>query len=183
MISQKNEPFDPAKFGLPPPQLFTYYLLGAILTGPLIIVSLPALWFRYSTLKYSFEENGLRMSVGVFFRRESVTAYRRIQDIHVSSNVVQRWLGISTISIQTASGSSMPEIVIEGVTEPEKMRDWLYERLRGAKGEKPAQSNASLGQLAVDSASSEVEANETTQLLIAIRDNLSEMLRKQGSSS
>jgi putative membrane protein len=183
MISQKNEPFDPAKFELPPPQLFTYYLLGAILTGPLIILSLPALWFRYSTLKYSFEENGLRMSVGVFFRRESVTAYRRIQDIHVSSNVVQRWLGISTISIQTASGSSLPEIVIEGVTEPEKMRDWLYERLRGAKGEKPAQSNASLGQLAVNGASSEVEANETTQLHIAIRDNLSEMLRKQGSPS
>ena len=183
MLSQKNELFDPGKSGVPPPQLFTYYLLGAIITGPLIILSLPALWFRYSTLRYSFEESGLRMSVGVFFKRESVTAYRRIQDIHVSSNVIQRWLGISTISIQTASGSSMPEIVIEGVTEPEKMRDWLYERLRGAKSERSVQTLATTGQLPNASVSNISEASETTELLIAIRNNLSEMLRRQGSKS
>lgn len=179
MLDQSKEVFEPGKSGSPPPQLFTYYLLGSILSGPFIVLTLPALWFRYTTLKYSFEESGLRMSVGLLFRQETVTAYRRIQDIHVSSNVIQRWLGISTIAIQTASGSAAPEIVIEGVTEPEKMRDWLYERLRGAKGEKLAKGSASTEQMAADPSGSVAEANEATELLTAIRDNLAEMLRKQ----
>jgi uncharacterized protein len=73
------------------------------------------------------------MQVGLLFRKETVTAYRRIQDIHVTSNVFQRWLGIASISVQTASGSALPEIVLEGITEPEKLRDWLYGKLRGAQ--------------------------------------------------
>jgi uncharacterized membrane protein YdbT with pleckstrin-like domain len=182
-MNSEDSSFDPNQLDLPAHELFTYYLLGAITSGPFILITLPALWFRYSTLKYSFEDSGLRMNVGVLFRRESVTAYRRIQDIHVSSNVIQRWLGISTISIQTASGSATPEIVIEGVKEPEKLRDWLYERLRGAKGEKPRKASSpaiastDLNELAAGG------ADETTRLLTSIRDNLAEMLRKQESQS
>lgn len=182
-MNSEESSFDPNHLDLPAHELFTYYLLGAITSGPFILITLPALWFRYSTLKYSFEDTGLRMNVGVLFRRESVTAYRRIQDIHVSSNVIQRWLGISTISIQTASGSATPEIVIEGVKEPEKLRDWLYERLRGAKGEKPR--NASSNAIAsADHIEHEAgRGDETTQLLTSIRDNLAELVRKQESRS
>lgn len=182
-MNAEDQSGDPSKMDLPAPELFTYYLLSALLSGPFIVLTLPALWFRYSTLKYSFEDSGLRMNVGVLFRRESVTAYRRIQDIHVSSNVIQRWLGISTISIQTASGSAAPEIVIEGVKDPEELRDWLYERLRGAKGEKSLKSHA---QAIAPSHLTEVSshsAEETTKLLTSIRDNLSEMLRIQESRS
>lgn len=180
MSNEATKSFDPNALQLPPPQLFTYYLLGALVSGPFIIFTLPALWFRYTTLKYSFEETGMRMQVGILFRKESVTAYRRIQDIHVSSNVIQRWFGISNISIQTASGSAMPEIVIEGVTEPEKLRDWLYERLRGARGELPGTgSNARVsadGQTGAEG----VSGDETTVLLTAIRDNLAQLVQKQG---
>lgn len=175
-MSSKDKPFDPSDLQLPSPQLLTYYFLTLLLTGPLLVFGVIPVWFRYSTLKYKFEETGMRMSVGFLFRRESVTAYRRIQDIHVSSNVFQRWLGISTISIQTASGSATPEIVIEGVTEPEKLRDWLYERLRGAKGELPNKV------IAGTPASNEMvnsNVDETTQLLKEIRDNLAEMVRSR----
>ncbi|MEI8213844.1 MAG: PH domain-containing protein [Planctomycetota bacterium] len=162
--------FDPNRLQIPAPQLFSYYLLGALLSGPLIVIILPALWFRYSTLKYQFEETGLRMQVGFLFKKEVVTSYRRIQDIHLTSGVIQRWLGIASISIQTASGSAMPEIVIEGVTEPEKLRDWLYERLRGTK-----YGNAT-GHQAISSAalhaSSQQHSDEVRALLSEIRDNL-----------
>jgi len=181
-MNSKDSSFDPASLQLPPPQLFTYYLLGAILSGPFIIFVFPAIWFRYKTLKYRFEETGMRMSVGVLFRKETVTAYRRIQDIHVSSNVIQRWLGISNISIQTASGSALPEIVIEGVTEPDKLRDWLYERLRGAKGERTVAERADQRPL-VSEQSPATGDDEATQLLIAIRDNLAELVRKQEAKS
>lgn len=171
-----SQAFDPNQLPLPSPQLFTYYLLGAIASGPFVFLTLPALWFRYQTLKYRFEESGLRMQVGLLFKKETVTAYRRIQDIHLTSNVIQRWLGIASISIQTASGSAMPEIVIEGVTEPEKLRDWLYERLRGTKHSLSA-GRPSLTSAAIHT-SDGARVDEVHALLTEIRDNLASIAQR-----
>ena len=171
-----SDEFDPNQLPLPSPQLFTYYLLGAIASGPFVFLTLPALWFRYQTLKYRFEESGLRMHVGLLFKKETVTAYRRIQDIHLTSNVIQRWLGIASISIQTASGSAMPEIIIEGVTEPERLRDWLYERLRGTNpttlADRRSLTSASIN--AFDG----TQADEVQALLTEIRDNLATLAQR-----
>jgi hypothetical protein len=89
---QTNGFFDPNQVTVPAPGLFTYYILSSILSGPLLILAPPILWIRYNTLRYEFEESGLRMRVGLLFRNETITAYRRIQDFHVASNVLQRWL-------------------------------------------------------------------------------------------
>lgn len=180
MSLSSTKSFDPSELEIPAPQLLTYYILTALISGPFIIFALPAIWFRYKTLKYRFEETGMRMQVGLFFRHESVTAYRRIQDIHVSSGLVQRWLGISSISIQTASGSAMPEIVIEGVTEPDRLRDWLYERMRGAKGLQPAgletvESNGMISNAA--------RPDEATEILREIRDNLAQLVQRSESKN
>lgn len=164
--TETHEPFDPKSLERPAPQLLTYYILGSLLSGPFLVLSLPILWFRYQTLRYRFEETGLRLHVGLLFRKETVTAYRRIQDIHVTSNVIQRWLGIASISIQTASGSAMPEIVLEGITQPEMVRDWLYERLRGARW-KPGATPEHIADATTSTAQEEV-----TQLLSEIRDHL-----------
>jgi putative membrane protein len=123
------------------------------------------------TLRYEFEESGLRMRVGMLFRNETITAYRRIQDIHLTSNVLQRWLGIASISIQTASASMAPEIVIEGVSEPEKLRDWLYQRLRGTQ---PVDAVVAVSEN--DSENASLVNDEVTQLLTEIRDNLARLV-------
>ncbi len=127
------------------------------------------------------------MQLGLFFRKEVVVAFRRIQDIHVSRNLVQRWLGIASVSVQTASGNAMPEIVLEGVTNPDEVRDWLYERMRGAKGYSNPQSSALAGEstsLRPDDGNNQY--NEATELLRGIQDNLALMVeksRKSGSES
>ena len=69
------------------------------------------------------------------FRREVHLTYPRIQDIHLRSNVVERWLGLGRLLIQTASGSSKAEMTIEGVLEFEELRDFIYDRMRGASEE------------------------------------------------
>ena len=154
--------FDHKSFTKPAPALLSYYLLVAICTLPAVFFVLPALWIRYATLKYSFDDEGVSMRWGWLFRGETVLTYRRIQDIHLTRDLFQRWLGISTVSLQTASGSALPEIKIEGVIDAEAMRDFLYQQMRGAKGELDVErSNQSLGE------------NETTELLRQIRDNLS----------
>jgi putative membrane protein len=59
--------------------------------------------------------------------------YARIQDIHLKSNIVERWLGLARIQIQTASGNQSAELTIEGIKEFELLRDFLYSRMRGVK--------------------------------------------------
>jgi putative membrane protein len=55
------------------------------------------------------------------------------------SNLIERWLGLGRVQIQTASGQSGAEMTIEGLPDFEFVRDELYQRMRGARREsKPA---------------------------------------------
>jgi len=81
------------------------------------------------------------MSWGFVFRREIYLTYRRIQDIHVTRNLLQRWVGLATVGVQTASGQAKAEMNIEGILEIEELRDYLYNRMRGARGEELAGEN------------------------------------------
>jgi putative membrane protein len=71
------------------------------------------------------------MRWGILFRREISLTYARIQDIHLRSNIVERWLGLARIEVQTASGSSGAEMTLEGLLGFEAIRDFLYSRMRG----------------------------------------------------
>src|SRR5690606_357362 len=111
--------------------LLTYYILTSFLLGPGFIFILVPRYFRYHTLRYDIDEEGIRMRWGILFRREVTLTYARIQDIHLASNVVERWLGLGRIQVQTASGSASAEMTIEGIREIEPLRDFLYARMRG----------------------------------------------------
>jgi uncharacterized membrane protein YdbT with pleckstrin-like domain len=121
----------------PDKTLWTYYLLVAIAIPPAFPFLILPLYFRYRTLHYKFTDDGISMSWGVLFRRQVIVNYARIQDIHLRSNFVERWLGLARILIQTASGSHSAEMTIEGVKEFEALRDFLYERMRGVKDNAP----------------------------------------------
>jgi len=100
------------------------------------------------------------MKVGLLFRSEVNITYARIQDIHLKSGLLQRWLGLANVEIQTAAGSSNAEVVIEGFKEFEAIRDFLYTRMRGYQAKKtPAAAAPSTD-------------NEVVSLLLAIRDEL-----------
>src|SRR5262249_48816903 len=125
--------FDPRNIERPDSSLLKYYVITSLLTGPGFLVLFWPLFFKYETLKYRFEEDGMSMSWGILFRHEINLTYRRIQDIHLTRNILQRWLGLATVSIQTASGSASPEMNIEGILEAEQLRDYLYSKMRGAR--------------------------------------------------
>jgi len=115
----------------PHPNLLWLYglqSLAGLFVAPLIFVPF---YFRYHTLRYRFDEEGIGASWGILFRREIRLTYRRIQDIHVKRNLIERWLGIATVEVQTASGSSSAELAFEGMERFEEVRDFLYRRMRG----------------------------------------------------
>lgn len=117
----------------PDSRLLTYYGLSSLVAGPFFFIPFLVLYLRYRTMRYVVEDEGITMRWGALFRREISLTYARIQDIHLSSNVIERWLGLAKIQVQTASGSATAEMTIEGMLAFEEMRDFLYARMRGAR--------------------------------------------------
>ncbi len=125
--------FDPETTTRPTPALLRYYTIVSMLTLILFpFVFIPS-YFKYQSLRYRFDDEGVGMSWGILFKKEIYLTYRRIQDIHVSRGIIQRQLGLATVSVQTASGSSGAEMSIEGMEDPEGLRDYLYSRMRGSQ--------------------------------------------------
>jgi len=153
----------------PHPALWKYYIITAIFTGPGIVFTLPYLFFRYYTLRYRFDAEGIHMRVGILFRREVNLTYARIQDIHLRSGFIQRWLGLANLEVQTASGSATAELVIEGFKEYEAIRDFLYTRMRGYQTRHAPGSPA----IPATASGAAVSSNEEmVSLLLGIRDEL-----------
>jgi putative membrane protein len=116
----------------PREELLTWYILKALSTLIAFPVTMTLLYFRYHTMRYRFDEEGIHMSWGILMRHEIMLNYSRIQDIQLHSNVIERWLGLTRIEVQTAAGASDSEMTLEGIPNPEGMRDFLYSRMRGA---------------------------------------------------
>ncbi len=150
----------------PDRKLLTQYLVRAALTGPAFPFVFVPSFFKYETLKYRFDDEGITMAWGLLWRREIYLTYARIQYINISRGIIERWLGLATINIQTAAGSASSEMSIVGLTKYEKVRDFLYSRMRGARfGGTEATDGA-------DAARAEPTADTALALLTEIRNEL-----------
>ena len=154
----------------PAPPLLTYFFLIA-LTGTVVFPFLMLfLYFRYHTLHYRFDEEGVSMGYGILFRHEMHLTYARMQDIHLSQNVFERWLGIGSVTVQTAGSGEGGDLQIVGVREFEAIRDYLYARMRGVREGR-----------AVASSPSAAAAVGADALLVEIRDELRAAARALGA--
>lgn len=164
--------FDPRSITRPDRRLLDYYLIVAAFS----LLGFPFMalhgYIRYRTLRYRFDDEGVWMAWGLLWRREVNLTYRRIQDIHVTRNIIERRMGLASVALQTASGSSKPEATIVGVREADALRDFLYLKMRGARGER------------TDSAESPAPA-DADEALVALRDiaaSLRTLVEKQGGA-
>ena len=154
-----GEAFDASSITRPVDSLLVYYFilsLCALVAFPVMFIPL---FIRFKTMRYRFDDTGVSMSWGYFFRKEVHLTYRRLQDIHVTRNILERWMGLAKVPIQTASGTSGATMKIEGVRNPEDLRDFLYAQMRGARAEDEAAAEIS-------------EEDEAIGLLREIRDEL-----------
>ncbi|MGN6545487.1 MAG: PH domain-containing protein, partial [Aureliella sp.] len=103
---------------------------------------------------------------------------------HLTRNLLQRWMGLATISLQTASGSAQAELTIEGILETDELRDFLYARMRGARDERrqpqPADDHSTEESVAL---AATLPSQRTLQTLIEIRDALGVLVARQGAKS
>src|SRR5262245_11026817 len=78
----------------PHPRLLTQYVITMVLMLPLLPLVFLPMYFRYQTLRYRFDDDGVHASWGLLFRREVSLTYARIQDIHLRRGLIERWLGL-----------------------------------------------------------------------------------------
>ena len=156
----------------PDRKLLTQYLLRALLAGPAFPFVFVPSFFKYETLKYRFDDEGITMGWGFLWRREIVLTYARIQDIHLSRGIIERWLGLATINIQTAAGSSSSEMSIVGLTVFEQVRDFLYLRMRGARFGEDGEPEATTGPLPDTGDTAAALLTEIRDELRALRERL-----------
>ena len=163
----------------PHQKLLTLYTLRSLLTTVLFPIIFLRLYFKYHTLKYRFDSEGIAMSWGLLWRKEINLTYARIQDIHVSRGLLERWLGLATVQIQTASGSGTAEMSIVGLTEYDALRDFLYSKMRGVRlgEETPGSTGGAEGPTATPQ---RTETDEAVALLTDIRDEIRALRRRQG---
>lgn len=153
----------------PHKDLLTYYALRSLVLGPFFFFLLIPYFFRYRTLRYQLDDEGVSMSWGILFRKEIHLTYSRIQDIHLVSNVVERWLGLARIQIQTASGSSRAEMTLEGLKNFQQVRDFLYGRMRDTR-EEDSEQPAGRGTGAATALSPETVEDLVTALRAVARE-------------
>jgi putative membrane protein len=160
----------------PDGKLMLYYFLTCLVTGPAFpILILPA-YFRYHTMRYRFDEEGVSMRWGILFRREVILNYARIQDIHLSSNLIERWLGLARLQIQTASGNAAAEMTLEGILQYEAVRDFLYSKMRGLKDARlPKQPSAVPVATATAAAAVGLTPDAVQQLAATLREAADEL--------
>lgn len=177
--SHARPPFDPAKVVRPDRKLLGYYAIVSLFAGPFYPLVFLPLYFKYETLRYRFDATGIAMSWGILFRKEITLTYRRIQDIHLTRNILQRWMGLATVSIQTASGGATPEATVEGILEAEPLRDYLYGKMRGAKDDAEEDD---VPQAAAESAEI-ADGDKALALLCEIRDLLGRAAARERSQA
>jgi uncharacterized protein len=73
---------------------------------------------RYAAWRYRVTPDALRLDRGVMFRVESVVPYTRIQHVDTEQGPLERLLGLSHVTVHTASGSGS-SLTIPGLTPDE----------------------------------------------------------------
>lgn len=157
---------DPSTITRPDDSLLTYYTLVSLTSLILFPFVFIPLYVRFRTLRYRFDDDGVSMTWGLLFHKEVYLTYRRIQDIHVTRNLIERWMGLAKMPIQTASGTSGATMNIEGIRNPEPLRDFLYARMRGARADSDIVNPA------------ESVHSDALTLLTEIRDSLRDIKHK-----
>jgi membrane protein YdbS with pleckstrin-like domain len=98
--------------------------LAPWLVATIAAVRLPAR--RYAAWRYRVTADALRLDRGVMFRSESVVPYTRIQHVDTEQGPLERALGLSRVTVHTASGTSS-SLTIPGLrpADAEALREQL----------------------------------------------------------
>ena len=129
--------------------------------------------FYYRSLSYEIGDDQVIVRQGVLTRAVKHVPYRTVTNITVKRGLIDRWLGLGTLDIQTAgaSGTQQAEQSLVGLADPDEVYHLVVGQLRRFRGAMtPTQAE-------IDAPGS---ADETLAALLAEVRAIREMLKKTG---
>lgn len=146
-------------------------------------------------LRYTLTDQALRLRRGVVEVEEVTLSYVNVQNVRFVQGPLQRYFGIADLLVETAGGgastAAQPHAqqqvashrgLIKGVSEPEKLRDLILDRVREAKGSGLGDSHEDHEDERPAAAETSLASPEALALLRAIRDELAAARRAAGAS-
>lgn len=119
-------------------------ILPALTVLLLVLAGLIALWIPafWRTLEYVIEEDMLRESSGVFWKKRVIVPYGKVTNVNIVQGPFQRLYGLGSIHIQTAgSGGAQgarPEMSLLGIRDLEGTRDIIMARVKARSAAAPS---------------------------------------------
>jgi uncharacterized membrane protein YdbT with pleckstrin-like domain len=129
--------------------------------------------FYHRSLSYKIGDEQVIVRQGVLTRAVKHVPYRTVTNITVKRGLIDRWLGLGTLEIQTAgvSGTQQAEQSLVGLADPDEVYDLVVghlSRFRGAMAPTQAEEEAPSS------------VDETLAALLAEVRAIREMLEKNG---
>ncbi len=127
-------------------------VFSVVIPGGTIILFI-LLWFwvglYYESMWYELRDDEINWKRGVWFRKTGIVPYNRITNLDVRQGPFMRYLGISTLAIQTAgySGQAVPEIRIEAIEHAEELRELIRAMVRGSAQHDDGTGNTTLSSM------------------------------------
>ncbi len=120
---------------IPGDDLFALLAKVAV-AGLAVVVIFICVWapLYYKSVVYHLNATEMTWKRGVWFRKTGIVPYNRITNVDIVQGPVMRIFGISHLKIETAGGSSgksSAEIQIEGIEDPEPLRQMIMDFVRG----------------------------------------------------
>ena len=130
------------------PAAATFAAGGRVMLTALVLVSIVGLVVRtlaWQRFHYSFDGEVLRVDEGVISRNHRALDVARVQQVEVDRSAVQRLLGLATLRVETAGGSSEVEVELRVVTEDDALA--LRSALRESKARAVRDPSGAAGDL------------------------------------
>ncbi len=97
------------------------YLYGILVLGALRLLMTAKDHVRLQMTKLALEDQGLRFHDGFLSKSTRMINLSKVQDVRVDQGVMDRMLGIGTITLETAGESG--RLVMRNIDEPQQIAD------------------------------------------------------------
>ena len=114
------------------PTLSTVWLLVPLIA----ILGLATLtWLKTASTSYHFAKSRMTWRTGILSRNAESLELYRVADVTMNQPLLQRLFGVGRITIRSADANHR-EIVIPGVPQPDRFRDWLTDAVQETRRER-----------------------------------------------
>ena len=111
-------------------------MLGLLAVGMAITIGWE--YARFRRYSYDLAAETFDIHSGVLSRRDREIPYERIQNVDISQNVVQRFLDIAEVRLETAGGSgSEAKLRYVNTAEASRLQEAISQKKRGASADDP----------------------------------------------